>query len=173
MPSTPVSLGFLSIFGEGGGWLGAYFVTNGWGRPLDFRLTSAVQPNKIQNILYADTLLPYLCGDLIGKALIDKASVSAGLVLTTCEHVRDLRLKLDVPLVWLGGVDPQHASDPLVIPLKTGKGFLHCHPQRPDDVEIVRAMLADLEGHLDLTEPFNRIRDGVSEARKMGGARAA
>jgi hypothetical protein len=35
-------------------------------------------------------------------------------------------------------------------------------------VETVRALLADLEGHLDLTEPFNRIREGVGEARKIG-----
>ena len=29
-------------------------------------------------------------------------------------------------------------------------------------------MLAELESNLDFTEPFGRIRDGVSEARKMG-----
>ena len=68
MASTPVQLGFLTVFQDGPGWLGAYFVTNAWGRPLDFRLSSSVQPNKIQHILYADTLLPHLCSDIIGKA---------------------------------------------------------------------------------------------------------
>ena len=168
MASTPVNLGFLSVFQEGSGWLGAYFVTNAWGRPLDFRLSSAVQPNKIQSILYAGTLLPYLCGDLIGKALVDKASISAHLVITTCEHALDLRRKLEIPVVHLGVSEETRATSPLVIALKNGKGFLTCHAGYPGDVEIVTNMLAELEGQLDFTEPFNRIRDGVGEARKMG-----
>ena len=168
MASTPVHLGFLTVFQEGTGWLGAYFVTNAWGRPLDFRLSSAVQPNKIQSILYAGTLLPYLCGDLIGKALVDKASVPVQLVITTCEHALDLRLKLDIPVVHLSAAEEVRATGPLVIALKNDKGFLTCHAGYPGDVATVTEMLAELEGQLDFTEPFNRIRDGVVEARKMG-----
>ena len=168
MASTPVHLGFLTVFQEGTGWLGAYFVTNAWGRPLDFRLSSAVQPNKIQNILYAGTLLPYLCGDLIGKALVDKASLPVQLVVTTCEHALELRRKLEIPVVYLSPVEEARATSPLVIALKNGRGFLTCHAEYPGDVATVTDMLAELEGHLDFTEPFNRIRDGVGEARKMG-----
>ena len=168
MASTPVHLGFLSVFQEGTGWLGAYFVTNAWGRPLDFRLSSAVQPNKIQNILYGGTLLPYLCGDLIGKALVDKASVAVQLVVTTCEHALELRRKLEIPVVQLVAAEEARETSPLAIALKNGKGFLMCHAGFPGDVAAVTEMLADLEGHLDFTEPFTRIRDGVSEARKMG-----
>ena len=168
MASTPVHLGFLTVFQEGTGWLGAYFVTNAWGRPLDFRLSSAVQPSKIQNILYGDTLLPYLCGDLIGKALVDKSSVPAHLVITTCEHALDLRRKLEIPVVYLGPAEETGLKGPLVIALKNGRGFLTCHAEFPGDVTTVTDMLAELEGRLDFTEPFNRIRDGVGEARKMG-----
>ena len=168
MASTPVHLGFLSVFQEGTGWLGAYFVTNALGRPLDFRLSSAVQPNKIQSILYANTLLPYLCGELIGKALVEKASVPAQLVITTCEHALDLRRKLEIPVVYLGAAEEARATSPLVIALKNGRGFLTCHAGFPGDVATVTEMLAELGGNLDFTEPFNRIRDGVSEARKMG-----
>ena len=71
-------------------------------------------------------------------------------------------------MVLLGPAEESRAADPLVIALKSGRGFLTCHSRHPGDVETVRGMLADLEGHLDLTEPFQRIRDGVGEARKMG-----
>src|SRR5580692_5789697 len=96
--STPLHVGFLTVLQEGGGYLGGYLVTNTWGRPLEFRLSSAVQPNKVQQILYAGTLLPYVCGDLIGKALVDKAGLAVQLVVTTCEAALDLRLKLEVPV---------------------------------------------------------------------------
>src|SRR5260221_14196304 len=100
-PAGSLNVGFLSVLHEPTGYLGGYLVTNVWGRPLEFRLSSAVQPNKVQQILYAGTLVPYICGDLIGKTLVDKAGVPVQLVLTTCEHALDLRLKLDCPVVGL------------------------------------------------------------------------
>lgn len=68
-PTLPASLhlGFLTVFAEPNGYLGGYLTTNSWGRPLEFRLSTAVQPNKVQQILYARTLNEYLCADLIGK----------------------------------------------------------------------------------------------------------
>src|SRR5947209_17748548 len=95
------SLGFLTVLNEANGYVGGYLVTNTWGRPLEFRLSSAVQPNRVQQILYGPTLEPYLCADLIGKTLIDKAGVPAHLIVTDREIVLDLRLKLDAPVAWL------------------------------------------------------------------------
>ena len=55
-----LALGFLTVLREANGYLGGYLVVNGWGRPLEFRLTSAVQPNRVQQILYGGTLEPYV-----------------------------------------------------------------------------------------------------------------
>src|SRR5438045_3126066 len=66
------NIGFLSVTQEPSGFVGGYLVTNSWGRPLEFRLSSAVQPNKIQTILYGDTLQAYVCGEIIAKTLIEK-----------------------------------------------------------------------------------------------------
>ncbi|MFQ3652283.1 MAG: hypothetical protein SNJ75_18360, partial [Gemmataceae bacterium] len=46
-------------------------------------------------------------------------------------------------------------------------GALRLHPNFPQDREPVLALLEQL-GHLDLREPFVRVRDALSEARKMG-----
>ena len=100
-----LSLGFLTVLHEANGYLGGYLVVNGWGRPLEFRLTSAVQPNRVQQILYGDTLESYICADLIGKTLVDKAGTSVQLVVTDREEVLDLRLKLDAPVAWLAPAD--------------------------------------------------------------------
>src|SRR5271169_5110072 len=103
---VPVSnLGFLTVLHEPSGYLGGYLVTNVWGRPLEFRLSTAVQTNRVQQILYAGTLQSYVCADLIGKTLVDKTGIPVQLVLTDREVVLDLRLQLEIPVILLAPRD--------------------------------------------------------------------
>src|ERR1051325_4322816 len=108
--SSPANLGFLTVLHEASGYLGGYLVTNAWGRPLEFRLTSAVQPNRVQQILYASTLQSYICADLIGKALLDKAGIPVQVLITDRQVVLDLRLKVEIPVVWLAPPDEVQAA---------------------------------------------------------------
>ena len=97
----PVHLGFLTVQHEAGGYLGGYLVTNLWGRPLEFRLSTAVQPNRVQQILYGPTLPGYVCGELIGKALFDKTGTAAQVILTDTADAWTLRRVIEVPVVWV------------------------------------------------------------------------
>ncbi len=124
----PLQLGFLTVLRDANGYLGGYLVVNGWGRPLEFRLTSAVQPNRVQQILYGDTLGPYVCADLIGKTLVDRAGIPVQLVVTDREEVLDLRLKLDAPVVWLAPPDADGTGIE-VRPKAPGRG--RCSPVPP------------------------------------------
>lgn len=167
----PMNLGFLTVLQEASGFLGGYLVTNNWGRPLEFRLSSAVQPNKVQQILYGPTLQPYICADLIGKTLIDKAGVPVNIVITDREMILDLRHKVDMPVIWLAPPeDPRAASlsDSTLRGPEKGRGPILGHPRYPSDAEPVRDMLERLDGLFDLAEPFLRIREAIGEARKMG-----
>jgi hypothetical protein len=171
MSQTPNNLGFLTVLHEPSGYLGGYLVTNIWGRPLEFRLSSAVQPNKVQQILYGGTLQPYICADLIGKTLVDKAGIPVQMVLTDRELVLDLRLKMETPVVWLAPPDDPSsalADAALVSPPVGGRGAVRCHPRFPGDAAAAKELLARLDGAIDLGEPFNRIREAIGEARKMG-----
>src|SRR5437763_16754070 len=96
---THLHLGFLTVFAEPTGYLGGYLVTNSWGRPLEFRLSTAVQPNKVQQILYAGTLTEYLCADLIGRTLVEKTGIPPHLLVTDSVNVLPLRSRVDVPVV--------------------------------------------------------------------------
>jgi hypothetical protein len=173
-PAGPLCPGFLTILHEASGYLGGYLVTNTWGRPLEFRLSSAVQPNKVQQILYGGTLLPYICADLIGKTLVDKAGVPIGLVVTDREAVLDLRLKLEAPVLWLAAADDPRAialagGPTCVAPAAAGRGPLLCHPRfAAEDVPAARELLGRLDSAFDLAEPFGRIREAIAEARKLG-----
>jgi hypothetical protein len=195
VPAIPVTLnlGFLTILQEGSGYLGGYLVTNNWGRPLEFRLSTAVQPSRIHQILYADTLEPYVCGEVIGKTLVEKTATPVQLLITDSAPALDLRLKVPTPVVWLApAAEPRiedrgskiergegQSSNPrssilnprssaLVRPATPGRGALLCHLRFPEDVAVVRDLLDRLDATLDLTEPFARIREAVGEARKMG-----
>jgi hypothetical protein len=162
-PTAGSNLGFLSVHQESGGFVGGYLVTNSWGRPLEFRLSSAVQPNKVQTILYGDTLHRYLCGEVIGKTLIDKTATSVQWVLVDNPMTLDLRLCVDCPVgLWHSLVDPNQPMPGLLVQAR-----LYCHPHFPEDVDALRQRIDQL-GPLDFGEPFARIREAINEARRMG-----
>jgi hypothetical protein len=167
-------LGFLTVLHEASGYVGGYLVTNIWGRPLEFRLSSPVQPNRVQQILYGGSLQPYVCADLIGKTLFEKTSTPAQLIVTDREPVLELRLTQETPVAWLAKAD-----DPLTPALVaagaavgavalSNNAVLFCHPRFLGDLAAIREILGRLDGSLDLAEPFARIRDAIGEARKMG-----
>jgi hypothetical protein len=171
---SPVNLGFLLIAHEANGYVGGYLVTNAWGRPLEFRLSTAVQPNRVQQILYGGTLEPYICADLIGKTLVEKTSVPAGLILTDCALALDLRLRVEVPVVWLAPAEGStNAAGVCARPAENGRGAVFCHARFAGDVPVVQELLQRMDGMVDPAEPFARIREAMGEARKMGVTKAA
>lgn len=165
-------LGFVTVFAEPTGYLGGYLVTNSWGRPIEFRLSTAVQPNKVQQILYAGTLTEYLCADLIGRTLVEKTATPAHLLVTDSPNVLPLRSRVDVPVV-LAVPDSQIPTASADRSLAT---FGHPRSSLPltldlkwaGDEGLVRAILDRVDAALDLAEPFARIREAMGEARKMG-----
>ena len=95
-------MGFLTILQENNGFLGGYLVTNQWGRPLEFRLSTAVQPNRIHQILYGHTLPGYLCGELIGKTLVEKCTATVQFIVTDQVDVLHLPPAREAPVLCVG-----------------------------------------------------------------------
>jgi len=170
-PPATINLGFLTVLQEATGWLGGYLVTNGWGRPLEFRLTTAVQPNKIQSALYGPTLLEYLLADLIGKTLVEKTSTKPELIVTDIPVVLRLRSRIDIPVTAIRAQNSIPESLPLDHP-RISTGLLL--PARfSTDQQTVIALLDRVDSAVDLSEPFARIREAIAEARKMGASNRA
>ncbi|HEY2785582.1 MAG TPA: hypothetical protein VGJ05_11470 [Fimbriiglobus sp.] len=167
----PVTLGFLTVLQDTGGHVGGYLVTNSWGRPIEFRLTSAVQPTRMQAILYGGTLTDYVFGELLGKTLIEKTAIRPTLIVTDTPVCLALRPHVDVPIVAIAGSDRpagvielSHArcSAPLLL------------SERFDaDRDRILTQLGGIDESVNLSEPFTRIREAVAEARKVGASRAA
>jgi hypothetical protein len=160
------NLGFVTVIQENSGYLGGYLITNHWGRPLEFRLTTAVQPTRVQQILYGETLKPHIFADLIGKTLVERSNVGVQLLLTDCRPLLDLRHHLAVPVLWLA--DPADDADGLDAVPQGESGLLVCHPKFQDDHQAARTVLERVPADADLSEPFSRIREALAEARKLG-----
>jgi hypothetical protein len=175
LDAATIQLGFLTIQHDPLGYSGGYLLTNAWGRPLEFRLTTTVQPNKVQQLLYGPTLRPYLCADLIGKALVEKASTPPTLLITDCDAVLDLRPQVALPVAWLAPHDHPQATaleQAGALVVKTTSHALLCHARHPEDLDRVKAILHAADP-VDLAEPFHRVREALAEAKKLGATKAA
>jgi hypothetical protein len=166
---TSLTLGFLTLLTDPTGVLGGYLLTNSWGRPLEFRLSTAVQPNRVQQILYGPTLTEYLHAELIGKTLIEKTAAPPSLIVTDSVAALALRGKLNVPAV---AVRPEglelSASDVLPLPHPRCSTLLLYPARHAADRTRLEELLDRIDPAVDLAEPFARIREAVNEARRMG-----
>ncbi len=168
-PEQSLNLGFLTIVHDANGVLGGYLVTNSWGRPLEFRLSTAVQPNRVQQILYGPTLNEYLHGELIGKTLVEKTSVLPRLLVSDSLPSLGLRQKLGIPMLALrpGGLD-LNSAELLAYSHPRSSAPLVYSAKQPEDRDLLNTLLEAIDPAVDLAEPFSRIREAVAEARKMG-----
>jgi hypothetical protein len=155
------------VLQEPSGWLGGYLVTNGWGRPLEFRLTTAVQPNRVQTALYGPTLTEYLLADVIGRTLVEKTGTKPDLVVTDSPGALPLRSRIEIPVIALrpqGGTGPEAVSfeHPRAV------GGLLLSARFLADRTAITQLLDRVDTAVELAEPFARIREAIAEARKMG-----
>lgn len=176
-PLTPTNthaftLGFLTILQDASGVFGGYLVTNSWGRPLEFRLSTAVQPNKVQQILYGPTLLEYLHADLIGKTLIERTTTPPTLIITDSALALALRSRGNWPILALAEAITDEAE---VTKLESPNcaQALYYLSRYVDDEPRLQELLSHVDSSVDLAEPFARVREAVLEARKQGASRAA
>jgi hypothetical protein len=163
---TPYALGFLSIVQDSSGLTGGYLVTNAWGRPLEFRHSTAVQPTKVQQILYGPTLTEYLHAELIGKTLLEKSATPPALVVTDSLAALALRSRINVPVV---AVQPNNATVPDVTPVLHARSSVPLLLGDEADRDDLLDRLDRIDPAVDLAEPFARIREAMAEVRKLSG----
>ena len=96
-----IRLGFMTAVEIGDrSYVGGLLITDRLGRPLEFQCTTPVKPNRTQELLYGPTLVPFILGDLLGTALLDRVSVKPLLVMTSRIEMLQLRTKVDVPIIY-------------------------------------------------------------------------
>jgi hypothetical protein len=163
--ASPV-LGFLTL-GEHAelGVFGGYLLLNAAGRPLEFHCTAPIKPNRAQEILYGASLKPYLYGEQIGQTLVKKGKSAAAVVFTDIEPALATRSHVDMPLA-LVAADEASLLRPALLPFRLGSHHVAVATAHADDRPMICERMAHLLDHLDLLEPFTRIREALDEAHK-------
>lgn len=163
-------IGFLTILHEPAGLVGGYLLTNHWGRPLEFRHTTAVQPNRVHEILYGPTLLQYLHADLIGKTLIEKSSTRPTLIVTDSRPALAVGSRVLLPVIAVNKTAEPMAD---LAEFRHGRSRVPLLCQKSELIPELTAILDRLDASIDLAEPFTRLHEALFEARKLGGNQRA
>lgn len=154
-------LGFLTAVEDPErGFIGGILITNRFGRPLEFQCTAPVKANRTQQILYGPTLRPFLLAELIGKTLVEKVAVKPHLVLADMAELLELREHIHTPVAtFLRGKDVDRG-------LRLGNQSLEFHAGHAADRASIEKHRAEIPDSADLQEPFDRIREALSETLK-------
>ncbi len=160
-------LGFLTTLDvDSKGLVGGLLITNRFGRPLEFQCTAPIKASRTQEILYGQTLRPYLKCDLIGKTLVEKASVKPHWVLTEDPELLDLRDQVKVPVAWCDDAKGHRDTSPDKV--RIGDQILSFHASHTNDITKVKDDAEVLPNDADLAEPLERVREALSETVKSG-----
>jgi len=105
------AFGFLTVVEhERHGLFGGYLVLNEAGRPLEFHCTAPIRPSRPQEILYGNTLRPYLYGEQIGQALLSKAKHPPSIILTDQRPALALQSLIEIPVTFVLPSEPEEAA---------------------------------------------------------------
>jgi hypothetical protein len=80
-----------------------------------------------------------------------------------------MRLRVDTPVLWLANAVADDAAG-CIRPANEERPALYRHPTVAADDSAIHQLLGRIETAFDLAEPFDRIREALCEARKMGVA---
>jgi hypothetical protein len=160
-------LGFLTVLENAEhGFLGGYLLLSAAGRPLEFHCTAPIRASRTQEILYGPTLRPFLYGEQIGQTLLTKSKLTPLVVCTDSEPALAVRDFTDSPVVLVLGATAGLPSSVSAGQFHLAANQVASAPGHLGDEQLIRAAWPSLADHLDLLEPFDRIREALDEAQR-------
>jgi len=105
------NLGFLTVIDQFPGLTGGYLVLNRAGRPLEFHCTMPLSPDRIQQILYGDTLQPFLCGERIAQTLLQRSKLPVLSIFTDHAAVLPAQSSVSTSIIYVFGGNMKPETD--------------------------------------------------------------
>jgi hypothetical protein len=130
-------------------------------RPYEFRITSAIKPTQLQQMLYGTSLKDYVYGELICAPLIKATKEKISFVLAKERYIMDVRPLVAVPIVLVLYNDRYAGDGVKPITFQAHKNF-------SSELSYVQTVLTPIMQRHDLTEPFERLKLALNEVHRMG-----
>ena len=172
-----IRLGFMTAVEIGErSFVGGLLVTDRFGRPLEFQCTTPIKPNRTQELLYGPTLVPFILGDLLGKALMDRVSVKPSLIMTSRVEMLQLRSKVDVPIIYDEASTEADSKSSASAgskgqEIRIGRQTFRTHKEFTDDRATVERISQKLSADANMHEPLERVGDALRETMSTVTAR--
>lgn len=167
---TDIRIGYLSrgVFEEGKAYRAGALVVDGQGKPLEFRCTSPIRPNSVQETLYGDSLEPYMMVELMGKPLLSHLRESFNILVVGEPGFLNLRDHCDHPMLFLrrqgtefvAETPGSDAGGPSLVDSPSGRFdpvVAEAFRKYAGDKAKALPMLERASTHFDPLEPFERI----------------
>jgi len=171
LPKPLPAFGFLTALEvPNHGFFGGYLILSERGRPLEFHCSTPILPNQAQRILYGATLRSHVLGDLIGQTLVSNSKLPVQAILTDLNEVLGLAFLRHEIVARVEPIDPNSAGPDEVVAAPTlvlAKYRLSGTTTCQWEPELFAQQLQSLISHVDLAEPFERIREAIREAQRI------
>lgn len=165
----PAAFGFLTVLeSPEHGLFGGYLVLSPLGRPLEFRCSTPVRPSRAQEILYGPTLREYLLAEVIGQALLAGSELPVLAILTDQHEILPLASLRSESVLCVSPQRSDHAANnggASDAAIEFDGYAIEAYQGYKPAVDELRQMLGTLSTHIDLCEPFERVRAALTEAQ--------
>lgn len=152
---------------------GAILVTDRDTKPIEFRVTAPVRPEKFQKILYGELLDEHISVELIGLPLLDSLEQNPDVVITQHHLFLGMNDKHEVPTLLMLKEDESTfkkgiATRQLNLPNSTVKIATTLQIDRI--LDEMTDLLQEIFTNRNLMEPFERLKSACTDihARKLG-----
>ena len=173
-----ITIGFLGIyrFDNNATIRGGILVTDSSTKPLEFRVTASVRPQKFQEIVYGDILNEHVAVELMGLPLLNALDQKPNVVIVRDILLLGLNAKQSIPTICLLKDDEsliQKGTSTKSLNLSNSDRPLikiHTSGQAELQIEEIVQNLQQIVEHRDLMEPFNRLEKACLDVheRKVG-----
>lgn len=147
------------------GYVAGLLTLDARGRPIEFHCTAPLRPNRAQVILYGPTLRSYIVAEQLARVLTRHVKGTISVLWTDDGDALSIREDVDFPV---GLVHPEYdASSKLgdVTSCPVPDRF-QVHSAFPDDRVRIEQAWREAASWIELSEPFERIREAIREAHR-------
>lgn len=130
-------------------------------RPYEFRITSAIKPTQLQQMLYGTSLKDYVYGELICAPLIKATKEKISFVLTKERYIMEVRPLVAVPIVLMSYNDKAAGDGAKSMSFQMHKDY-------STELSQAKVILTPITQKLDLMEPFERLKLALNEVHRLG-----